>query len=473
MRASSTRRSAARAYAEAVALVNPSELESFSIVLMEAWREGTPALVAAGSDVMREHVERSGGGVVFDSYESYRDGVDRLLDDPELARRNGRGRTGRTSLESYSWPAVRERLRDDARETRRHDHRSPGASRRGPRTTPSRTRRSPGRTCSRAGAIQGELVAEHVHPDLSERRPSSQTGPGKRLIEKGNVILRYAIWSSTAELALRNPERVALCYHNITPGDYLRDFNPRIAELCDRGREALRSFPRPAALIADSSFNAADLREAGLGEAAVVPLLLDVPRTPERRLDAHEQPTILTVGRIVPNKRLEDVIKVFALYQRHRAPTARLILVGSSAGFENYRRALESAGRRGRCRASRLHRSDLEPGARRLVLAGRRLPVDVGARGLLRATRGGDRPRRRRSSPVSAGAVPETLGGAGILSSTATTFRSFAEALHEVVSSREPGLRSPGGGSATGESEPAGALRPASASALAPILDGS
>ena len=98
------------AYAEAVALVNPSELESFSIVLMEAWREGTPALVAAGSDVMREHVEGCGGGFAFDSYQSYRDGLDRLLDDEELARRMGEA--GREYvLDVYGWPAVRERLR--------------------------------------------------------------------------------------------------------------------------------------------------------------------------------------------------------------------------------------------------------------------------------------------------------------------------------------------------------------------------
>jgi glycosyltransferase involved in cell wall biosynthesis len=98
------------AYAEAVALVNPSEQESFSIVLMEAWREGTPALVAAGSDVMREHIEHSGGGLVFDSYESYRDGVDRFLEEPGLARRMGDA--GREYvLDTYSWHAVRGRLR--------------------------------------------------------------------------------------------------------------------------------------------------------------------------------------------------------------------------------------------------------------------------------------------------------------------------------------------------------------------------
>jgi glycosyltransferase involved in cell wall biosynthesis len=99
------------AYAEAVALVNPSELESFSIVLMEAWREGTPALVATGSEVMRDHVGRSGGGFTFDSYGEYRDGVDHLLNDRDRAR--SMGEAGREYvLQEYSWPAVRERFRD-------------------------------------------------------------------------------------------------------------------------------------------------------------------------------------------------------------------------------------------------------------------------------------------------------------------------------------------------------------------------
>lgn len=97
------------AYAEAIALVNPSELESLSIVLLEAWREGTPALVAAGSEVMREHCRRSGAGLTFSSYEEFAAGLDRLLRDPEGARLMGEA--GRDYVGSeYSWPAVRARF---------------------------------------------------------------------------------------------------------------------------------------------------------------------------------------------------------------------------------------------------------------------------------------------------------------------------------------------------------------------------
>jgi glycosyltransferase involved in cell wall biosynthesis len=97
------------AYAEALAIVNPSLLESLSIVLMEAWLEGTPALVAAGSDVLRDHCEASGGGILFDSYESFRDGLDRLLSDEDL--RDSAGQAGRHYvLKRYNWDAVTERL---------------------------------------------------------------------------------------------------------------------------------------------------------------------------------------------------------------------------------------------------------------------------------------------------------------------------------------------------------------------------
>lgn len=96
-------------YAGAVALVNPSEMESLSIVLMEAWLEGTPAIVAAGSEVTSDHVARSGGGMAFGSYDEFRAAATRLLDDPaERERMGARGRA--YVLDEYGWPAVWERL---------------------------------------------------------------------------------------------------------------------------------------------------------------------------------------------------------------------------------------------------------------------------------------------------------------------------------------------------------------------------
>ena len=97
------------ARSEALSLVVPSVLESLSIVLLETWLEGTPALVAGASAVLREHCDESGGGCAFDTYEEYRDALDRLRDDPAL--RSELGEAGRAYVtERYNWPAVRERF---------------------------------------------------------------------------------------------------------------------------------------------------------------------------------------------------------------------------------------------------------------------------------------------------------------------------------------------------------------------------
>lgn len=97
------------AMAGAVALINPSEAESLSIVLLEAWREGTPALVAHGSEVMREHCRISGGGETFSGSRDFARHAAALLDDPATAQSMGdRGRE--YVLSQYGWPSVMERF---------------------------------------------------------------------------------------------------------------------------------------------------------------------------------------------------------------------------------------------------------------------------------------------------------------------------------------------------------------------------
>ncbi len=72
------------AYAAADLFVLPSTIESFSIVLMEAWLQGTPALVNAACAVTADHVQRSGGGVTFDRYATFAAALDVLLPQPAL-----------------------------------------------------------------------------------------------------------------------------------------------------------------------------------------------------------------------------------------------------------------------------------------------------------------------------------------------------------------------------------------------------
>ena len=97
------------ALADAVALINPSELESLSIVLMEAWLEKTPALVTARSTVMSDHCAESDGGVPFHDERDFIAKATSMLEDGAAAAAMGeRGRE--YVLRKYARNAVTQRF---------------------------------------------------------------------------------------------------------------------------------------------------------------------------------------------------------------------------------------------------------------------------------------------------------------------------------------------------------------------------
>ncbi|MCJ7744823.1 MAG: glycosyltransferase family 4 protein, partial [Actinobacteria bacterium] len=96
-------------YAAASVFCQPSVNESLSIVLLESWLAGRPALVNKDCDVTREHVNASGGGFAFGDYPDFAEALLALLEDKERADRLGEaGR--RYVTEEYNWDAVVRRL---------------------------------------------------------------------------------------------------------------------------------------------------------------------------------------------------------------------------------------------------------------------------------------------------------------------------------------------------------------------------
>jgi glycosyltransferase involved in cell wall biosynthesis len=95
----------ADAYAAALALCQPSLLESFSLVMMEAWLAGTPALVHGRCAVTRDHCLASNGGLFFEDYFEFVEAVEVLAGDEALRRRMGAA--GRAYvLANYTWDRV-------------------------------------------------------------------------------------------------------------------------------------------------------------------------------------------------------------------------------------------------------------------------------------------------------------------------------------------------------------------------------
>jgi glycosyltransferase involved in cell wall biosynthesis len=96
------------AYAAADLFIHPSVHESFSIVLMEAWLQGTPALVHADCAVTRQAAEASGGGLTFGNFGEFAAALDTLL--PNAALRAEMGQRGRAFvLATCDWADVARR----------------------------------------------------------------------------------------------------------------------------------------------------------------------------------------------------------------------------------------------------------------------------------------------------------------------------------------------------------------------------
>jgi glycosyltransferase involved in cell wall biosynthesis len=166
-------------------------------------------------------------------------------------------------------------------------------------------------------------------------------------------LFHFSIGSAAARLALTVPDRLVLRYHNITPPEFFADHLPHLARQCHQGRRELRAFaPRTALALGVSAFNRRELDQAGFARTGVLPISLDLealrhgPQSATvRRLYADGRANLLFVGRIIPNKRIEDLLRLFAVYQRSIDSSARLLLVGDHWGYEPYLLRLEELSR--------------------------------------------------------------------------------------------------------------------------------
>jgi len=204
----------------------------------------------------------------------------------------------------------------------------------------------------RGAGFESDIFAEAVHPRMAHlARPLWEYA---EVSSPDTVCLfHFSIGSAAGRMIYHAPDRLVSVYHNITPADWFLGFHPHLAGLCHHGRRELAAFAARTELgLADSEFNRRELEAAGYGRTAVLPIVLDLdgyrrpPSPVARRLYEDGRVNVLFVGRIIPNKRIEDLIGVFALYQRHLEPRSRLLLVGDYRGHERYYDRLQERVRR-------------------------------------------------------------------------------------------------------------------------------
>lgn len=160
------------------------------------------------------------------------------------------------------------------------------------------------------------------------------------------ILYHYSVGSEITEYFLRLPNRKAIIYHNITPAEYFLPYNLTLYNVLRQGRQDMVRLSAVPALYY-SQYSANELRHVGFTKLHAVPFLWDsnrFDRKPDSKvLRAYGDGwwNVLFVGRVAPNKRHEDLIKIFHLYKRHLNPRARLLLVGLYQGLEVYHAALQ------------------------------------------------------------------------------------------------------------------------------------
>ncbi|HOS12166.1 MAG: glycosyltransferase [Acidobacteriota bacterium] len=162
------------------------------------------------------------------------------------------------------------------------------------------------------------------------------------------VIFHFSIGSPVSKMFLRIPDRKMMIYHNITPAGFFLDSHRILTRECYKGRLEINMFVDKVDLaLGDSDFNRRELASVGYKKTGVLPILMnfrkfDGPGDPVvRGLYETKKTTILYVGRVIPNKKFEDVVKAFAFYKKHFNPEARLILAGDYRGQDRYLAGLQ------------------------------------------------------------------------------------------------------------------------------------
>lgn len=188
----------------------------------------------------------------------------------------------------------------------------------------------------RSWGFDSRIYSDNIHPAVAHRAHPGADLPAD-LGPDDLLIVHYSIDSPIFAAAGRTRARLAMYYHNITPASLLWRFAPAVARECALGRERLPDLARRVtASWAVSRFNAQELDAVGYPPTRVLGIL-GPERTPApARTDPPAAPRLLFVGRGIPNKAQHDLVLALAALHEVGRP-ARLALVGDWGSAPDYR----------------------------------------------------------------------------------------------------------------------------------------
>jgi L-malate glycosyltransferase len=182
--------------------------------------------------------------------------------------------------------------------------------------------------------IGGDVYAERADSSLDGRWQHESQWSG------GPALYQFSVGSAMIDRLVSRGGPLAIDYHNLTPEDFAQLWDPPIVHGARWGRQQLHSVaPHVSLALADSEFNASELRQCGYRHVHVAPIIIDPEdfasgADPQRvaELRADGGPHWLFVGRVVPNKAQHHLVMALAAARRRQPETKLWLVGGQSAG---------------------------------------------------------------------------------------------------------------------------------------------
>jgi len=188
---------------------------------------------------------------------------------------------------------------------------------------------------------QSDVFALTIDDDLhGDVRPFEDPASGQGDL----TIFHFALVSPMTAAFARLPRGRILQYHNVTPAHFFAPWDAGMFRLAELSRADLRSLVgHTDVALGDSEYNRQELEQLGFTNTGVFPIAVDLSRitAPVRRpaLEAVLDDGVhnfLFVGRIAPNKKVEDIIRLAEFYKRYVNERYRFIFVGRTDVVPRY-----------------------------------------------------------------------------------------------------------------------------------------
>jgi glycosyltransferase involved in cell wall biosynthesis len=299
------------------ALVQPSQNESFSRVMMEAWLQGKPVAAHTRCLATAVAVQRSGGGWTAETESDWArllTEIDRL---PAQALRDMGANGKQYASEMADWETVIDRY--EAALVRREPA-SPLCVTPPPRKGFAINQFLPNlaygdaisnealwiRDALRSAGFESHIYVLFIDPRVAHE---CRLFNPELLQQSDAAIYHHSIGTDITPRIIEFAGPKCLIYHNITPGEFFEPYRPDFAKILHRGRADLWGLAKCFEYaVGDSAFNARELAQCGFRNPGVLPLVVDPakwasPADPDLMDKLGDGRTnILFVGRFAPNK---------------------------------------------------------------------------------------------------------------------------------------------------------------------------